>query len=339
MTNHISAALVTALLLVPACALAAFDTNLTVGARGSAVIELQQFLISRGHLAADNATGYFGPLTLAAVKAFQSSQGILPVSGFFGPLTRGKANALLSDNTPMSSTPETISSLTAQIADLLQKVQQLQTQLANLTTAGSFSAPCDNNTCLNQFSATPTSGPAPLTVQFSASSGGFIDFGDGTSRPMTPSAVLCVQNATNCQSGGTSATHTYASAGTYTAKLIKKAICNAPPGVFCSLAADEVLGTATITVSNSSTGPTLSVLADPSKVSAGHTTWLTWSASSADVCELYSVANSGSTLMWRGGPAGSSTTTAPLASSTDFKLICSWNGQVYSTQTPVAVTP
>jgi len=39
-------------------------------------------------------TGYFGPLTLKAVKAFQTKYGITPVSGFVGPLTRAKLNAL-----------------------------------------------------------------------------------------------------------------------------------------------------------------------------------------------------------------------------------------------------
>ena len=78
----------TTFILTPALALASFDTNLSVGARGGGVISLQQFLISRGLLASNLATGYFGNLTRQAVKGFQTSQSVAPVSGFFGPLTR-----------------------------------------------------------------------------------------------------------------------------------------------------------------------------------------------------------------------------------------------------------
>jgi peptidoglycan hydrolase-like protein with peptidoglycan-binding domain len=73
-----------------------FDQNLSFGMRSAAVSTLQQFLVSRVLLSSDSVTGYFGPKTLAAVKALQSQQGIVPVSGFFGPLTRAKANAIVS---------------------------------------------------------------------------------------------------------------------------------------------------------------------------------------------------------------------------------------------------
>ena len=82
--------------MAPAHALVAFSfgQNLSFGMKVAAVSSLQQFLASQGLLSADLVTGYFGPKTLAAVKAFQSQQGIAPVSGFFGPLTRAKANAV-----------------------------------------------------------------------------------------------------------------------------------------------------------------------------------------------------------------------------------------------------
>ncbi len=73
-----------------------FVQNLSFRMRSVAVSNLQQFLVSQGLLAADLVTGYFGPKTLAAVKAFQRQQNITPVSGFFGPLTRTKANAVAS---------------------------------------------------------------------------------------------------------------------------------------------------------------------------------------------------------------------------------------------------
>ena len=79
------------------------------------------------------------------------------------------------------------------------------------------------------FSATPISGPAPLTVNFECRgvcsktmAGVGIDFGDGTSGPMAdwdkdlghrcPPAAQCV--------GRYLASHTYAKAGAYTAALM-----------------------------------------------------------------------------------------------------------------------
>jgi Putative peptidoglycan binding domain len=62
--------------------LALFDQYLRFGDRGPLVVELQEFLISQGHLKARSNTGYFGSLTLAAVKAFQKAPNISPVSGF-----------------------------------------------------------------------------------------------------------------------------------------------------------------------------------------------------------------------------------------------------------------
>ncbi len=64
-----------------------FNTNLYYGLRGSAVAQLQALLIERGYLHVA-ATGYFGPLTLQAVKNFQGASGISQ-TGFAGPITRG----------------------------------------------------------------------------------------------------------------------------------------------------------------------------------------------------------------------------------------------------------
>lgn len=72
----------------------AFAASLSLGASGSAVTALQQALISKGYLAAGKATGYFGPLTDAALKKFQCDSGIIcsgsSVSGYgiYGPRTQ-----------------------------------------------------------------------------------------------------------------------------------------------------------------------------------------------------------------------------------------------------------
>jgi len=53
---------------------------------------LQTFLAGKGYLNSE-ATGYFGGMTLAAVKQFQGANGI-EQTGYVGPLTRGKIQEL-----------------------------------------------------------------------------------------------------------------------------------------------------------------------------------------------------------------------------------------------------
>lgn len=77
-------------------AAASFARDLTLGATGDDVTALQLMLISlhagpKGTaLAGAGATGYFGPLTAAALAEYQASIGIAPASGYFGPLTRAR---------------------------------------------------------------------------------------------------------------------------------------------------------------------------------------------------------------------------------------------------------
>jgi peptidoglycan hydrolase-like protein with peptidoglycan-binding domain len=51
--------------------------RLEEGMRGSDVLGLQQFLISEGLLPVSAATGYFGPMTEAAVQNYQAQEGIV----------------------------------------------------------------------------------------------------------------------------------------------------------------------------------------------------------------------------------------------------------------------
>jgi hypothetical protein len=67
-----------------------FSKSLAFGSRGNDVIELQKRLITEGFLSG-TATGYFGPMTVAAVKKYQSSNGISPL-GNVGPMTRTQLN-------------------------------------------------------------------------------------------------------------------------------------------------------------------------------------------------------------------------------------------------------
>lgn len=74
---------------------ATFSADLTLGSTGADVTALQQWLVSKGFLTmpAGVAMGHFGPLTQAAVAAYQTSKGISPASGYFGPITRASVNA------------------------------------------------------------------------------------------------------------------------------------------------------------------------------------------------------------------------------------------------------
>src|SRR3989344_3874883 len=112
----------------------------------------------------------------------------------------------------------------------------------------------DTTSTSGKFSASPISGIAPLTVTFSnmATAGPMtsdmypkINYGDGT----IEAAARCVEDsqviADTCTEPGKNV-HTYASSGTYTAKLIKGGNCDRQAPPYCP--PPEVVGTATITV-------------------------------------------------------------------------------------------
>jgi len=75
---------------------ATFSTNLTVGSTGADVVALQTALMNAGYnipaiASGAAAKGYFGSQTQAAVKLFQTANGVIN-TGFVGPLTRGVLN-------------------------------------------------------------------------------------------------------------------------------------------------------------------------------------------------------------------------------------------------------
>ncbi|OGZ03683.1 MAG: hypothetical protein A2648_01875 [Candidatus Lloydbacteria bacterium RIFCSPHIGHO2_01_FULL_41_20] len=73
-----------------------FTRYLVRGSRGDDVIELHKILIAEGLLHISAPTGYFGPLTQAAVRLFQTNNG-LPSVGVVGPLTRAVLNNILAN--------------------------------------------------------------------------------------------------------------------------------------------------------------------------------------------------------------------------------------------------
>ena len=129
------------ILLAPALVFASFDTNLGYSSIGQLVTELQKFLQAQG-VYDGPITGNFYSLTLNGVKAFQTQEGISPVSGFFGPLTRARANELLSKSISLGEnvlsaatsneapTQKLLATLFRQLKVLQGRVEQLQQQNA-----------------------------------------------------------------------------------------------------------------------------------------------------------------------------------------------------------------
>jgi len=100
-----------------------FGSDLSLGSQGPDVTELQKALTTLGFYKGA-IDGYFGPLTQAAVKAFQKKYG-LPVTGYFGPLTRAKLNALLDNGLVLGASTTQSSLLQAQLLALLQQLLAL----------------------------------------------------------------------------------------------------------------------------------------------------------------------------------------------------------------------
>jgi murein L,D-transpeptidase YcbB/YkuD len=67
-----------------------FTGNLGLGSLGDEVTHLQTTLAAKGYFSG-NATGYYGPMTRAAVIAFQKANGLSQV-GIVGPQTRAALN-------------------------------------------------------------------------------------------------------------------------------------------------------------------------------------------------------------------------------------------------------
>lgn len=109
------------------------------------------------------------------------------------------------------------------------------------------------------FTASPTSGQAPLGVFFTATditkgSTYYISYGDGTGDTMTlnpPPLGVCYYGSAGCNiSYSASANHTYTQAGTYTVQLTEQPSYYCPPGSYCTqmMPVPRVVGTVVITV-------------------------------------------------------------------------------------------
>jgi hypothetical protein len=103
-----------------------FTMTLSLGSQNGDVTALQNFLTEQG-LYTGPITGYFGPLTQAAVKAFQQKYGI-SATGLVGPLTRAELNSinggrvLGANTTGADALRAQIAALQAQLLILLQEL-------------------------------------------------------------------------------------------------------------------------------------------------------------------------------------------------------------------------
>jgi hypothetical protein len=167
-----------------------FTQNLYYGLQGnSQVTQLQEFLTSQ-NLYSGPITGNFYFLTLSAVKAFQTQQGITPAAGYFGPITIAAANKIADAEVGAStneaitetgtSTPPAVTASTTpqlQLQALMQEValleQQLQAQQSSTqalqqivqNTTPVANVPTPTPTQPQSFSPAPT---ASITVNGSA---------------------------------------------------------------------------------------------------------------------------------------------------------------------------
>jgi peptidoglycan hydrolase-like protein with peptidoglycan-binding domain len=187
-----------------------FSTNLRIGNSGSAVTALQTALQKDGESVVVNGT--FDDQTASAVTGFQQKyasdiltpNGLQYGTGYAGPSTRAKLNSLYGCSS--QTTPSSMLPIS--------------------------------------FTATPTSGAAPLTVNFSTpfeqtKYAPIVVFGDGS------------QSYMSCPRDGCVLSHAYTNAGTYTAQLTEYS--------------SVVVNTATITVTGetATTVPTISYVQAP----------------------------------------------------------------------------
>ncbi len=115
-----------------------FTTDLGFGMNVNDVVELQERLRAEGYFTFATSTGYFGSITLDAVKAYQTAHGII-ATGFVGPLTRASLNgAAQMSAAPRNETELAIQSLKAQLVTLMTKLltsYQAQMALQSTSTA------------------------------------------------------------------------------------------------------------------------------------------------------------------------------------------------------------
>lgn len=128
---------------------AGFERDLYYGMSNEPdIIRLQEFLRNE-NVYSGPLTGNFWVLTLKGVKMFQEREKIMPVAGYFGPKTRARANEIMAGQSVAPFPAVSVSIPDKQIAELLAKIKELQSQVFALQ-GGSAAVPA------------PTPTPAPI---------------------------------------------------------------------------------------------------------------------------------------------------------------------------------
>jgi hypothetical protein len=260
-----------------------FTQNLYYGLQNnSQVTQLQEFLTSQ-NLYSGPITGNFYFLTLGAVKAFQTQQGITPAAGYFGPLTMAAANKIAdaavgaSNNEAITetgtSTPPVVTASTTpqlQLAELIQEVallqQQLQAQQSSTqalqqivqNTTPVATAPTPTPTQPQSFSPAPT---ASITVNGSANAIS-IPYGTATTISWTSTNA----NSCNVTPTGWTGISSNQSTGNLTASQTYTLTCSGAGGstsasITINVGAAPQPVQTTLTVTKDASSPTTNVVA------------------------------------------------------------------------------
>lgn len=111
---------------------AAFSSEIGVGAQGTEVTSLQTWLENNGYYSGP-VTGYFGSLTQAGVEDFQTANSI-SATGYVGPLTLAALNAKASGTTTTGANAPLIAQLEAQLNSLLAQIQAIESNTTTTST-------------------------------------------------------------------------------------------------------------------------------------------------------------------------------------------------------------
>lgn len=145
-------------LLFPTLTFASFDRNLSYGMNGTDVADLQDILNTEGCFT-NTTTGYFGPITVQAVKCFQLKKDISS-TGYVGVLTRTALNVILED-VVASSTEAQISEIGTSTPAFICPVGYTcnpNTQINNII------VPPPSPTIGNQITNIPTNSPTIVST-------------------------------------------------------------------------------------------------------------------------------------------------------------------------------
>lgn len=245
-------------------------SDLSRGYRGDAVRALQLFLISEGNLSAGNDTGFFGQLTERAVQEWQAEHGVVSSGspdtsgyGVVGPKTRatistqctsGGLNAPSAGHCPYAITPRPTATCLYSIWQPTYDDRGCQNGWICPSPSDSLFSQKGSTTVNALFSAWPSVGVAPLSVEFRARSIGpgayTVIFGDAAETRMEQSTSTCGTSATSTCSD-LRVSHMYARPGAYIATLIGTAgSCTGVSSPACLVfhGSPASLGTVLITV-------------------------------------------------------------------------------------------